>query len=67
MSPWIEEMITAQARKPEPLAAVTASGEGIDIYGNIKGHYNEDSLFKNVIANPDHYRNFKLHDGLLYI
>ncbi|OCH83772.1 hypothetical protein OBBRIDRAFT_742719, partial [Obba rivulosa] len=48
------------------LGLISESEEGIDLPKALKGKYREDSFFRNILDNPKHYKNFRVHDGLIY-
>ncbi|KAJ3561610.1 hypothetical protein NP233_g10090 [Leucocoprinus birnbaumii] len=51
-----------------PIAEVLKGGrERIDLYDVIQKALPTDMLFKDVLANPKHYRNFVVKEGLLYL
>lgn len=51
----------------EPLAALASSAEGYNIYGRIRGAYGQDTIFKEMLDQPEQFKNFKMSDGLLYM
>ncbi|TFK79826.1 hypothetical protein K466DRAFT_469313, partial [Polyporus arcularius HHB13444] len=40
---------------------------GLDLLEELKGRYDEDPFFARITANPKHYKNFVLADGLIFI
>ncbi|KZT21631.1 hypothetical protein NEOLEDRAFT_1021658, partial [Neolentinus lepideus HHB14362 ss-1] len=40
---------------------------GLNLPDCLRDHYGDDPFFKTVITNPEHYRNFELVDGLLFL
>lgn len=40
---------------------------GFDIPDLIKGKYNDDQFFKNIMEKPTHYKDSELQDGLLFM
>ena len=44
----------------------TMGDTGLDILEHMHGHYTEDEFFARVIAEPQVYSDFSVHNGLLY-
>ncbi|GJE97660.1 polyprotein [Phanerochaete sordida] len=68
---------SAAARSPEatleafvspPLTSLIALGNpGVDLPDCLRDRYADDSFFKVVLANPSHYPNFTIIDGLIFL
>ena len=40
---------------------------GIDLLKELRGHYQEDPIFKSILDKPKDFRNFDVKDGLIYL
>lgn len=51
-----------------PLTTIVAMGNpDVQLPDCLRGRYDDDAFFALVLANPDHYANFEVHDGLIYL
>jgi hypothetical protein len=68
----VEEPGVMQSQEaPEPdtsLLGIVAGGlNSIELSTVLKDKYGQDLLFKTILENPKHYRNFEVNDGLVYL
>ncbi|TFK79805.1 hypothetical protein K466DRAFT_465438, partial [Polyporus arcularius HHB13444] len=49
------------------LQYLTENTEGLDLLQALKGRYNEDPFFARIMADPKHFKNFVVEDGLVFI
>ncbi|TFY62432.1 hypothetical protein EVG20_g6704, partial [Dentipellis fragilis] len=60
-----EEIMSATAPR---LTSVLAQGNpDFDIPTCLQGRYTDDPFFQLVVSNPDHYTNFEIKDGLIFL
>ena len=50
-----------------PLVNVLKSDAGVSLLNEIKGHYQDDLIFKSVLDIPKEFRNFEVKDNLIYL
>ena len=50
-----------------PLVNVLKSDAGVSLLNEIKGHYQDDLIFKSVLDKPKEFRNFEVKDDLIYL
>ncbi|KAI0324127.1 hypothetical protein GY45DRAFT_1263438 [Cubamyces sp. BRFM 1775] len=56
------------ASSDEPLLDyITSSADGIHLQDEIRGRYNEDPFFGNILTNPKQFKDFELEDGLILL
>ena len=49
------------------LVNVVENDAGIDLLKELKGHYQNDTLFKSILDKPKEFRNFEVKDNLVYL
>jgi len=58
-----------QSMPPEAslINAVLESDAGIDLLKELRGHYQDDPVFKSIIEKPKEFRNFEVTNDLIYL
>ena len=49
------------------LITVLGSDAGIDLLKELKGHYQDDPMFRSILDKPKDFRNFEVKDDLIYL
>jgi hypothetical protein len=58
---------SAEANTETSLVNVLDSDAGIDLLSELKGHYQDDPIFKSILDKPKEFRNFEVKDDLIYL
>lgn len=62
-----EPNMATELNSETSLVNVLESDTGVNLLNEIKGHYQDDLIFKSVLDIPKEFRNFEVKDNLIYL